>query len=269
MSAGTRSVRLSRYLTDVWELRYFWISLVRLDLRNRYKRSILGVGWSLLNPIAMTAILCVVFAGVWNQDIREYAPFVLCGIALWNFVTAIVTEGCHTFYAAEGYIRSERTPLAIFPLRTLLASMFHFLVILAVTLVVTSLARGFPNVMPLLTLLATLAVLCLFGWAVATLMGVAAAYFPDVQHLSTIGLQMLFYLTPILYPAGMLEGKKIGLILKLNPLGAFVDLLRTPILDGRVPALASFYFALGFSLLLVAAAITLLARCEKRLIFAL
>src|SRR5688572_18501596 len=68
------------YLQRMWKLRYFLLSLVGMDLRARYKRSILGVGWSLVRPIAMTVVLCVVFCQLFGQGVRDYAPFLLCGL---------------------------------------------------------------------------------------------------------------------------------------------------------------------------------------------
>jgi ABC-type polysaccharide/polyol phosphate export permease len=69
------------YAAAIWRCRYFWFSLVRMDLRTRYRRSVLGLGWSLLHPIAMMAILCTVFASVFKVSVEEYGPFVLGGLA--------------------------------------------------------------------------------------------------------------------------------------------------------------------------------------------
>src|SRR5215475_13403986 len=74
------------YLGTVWGCRYFWLSLVRMDLRTRYRGSALGLGWSLLQPIAMTAILCSVFSTIFKADVRVYAPFLMSGLTFWNFV---------------------------------------------------------------------------------------------------------------------------------------------------------------------------------------
>src|SRR5260370_37810360 len=86
------------YFRAVWRCRYFWLSLVRVDLRSRYRGSIIGMGWSLLNPIAMTAILCVVFSTILKQDLAEYAPYVMTGLTFWQFVVNVATEGCDCFF---------------------------------------------------------------------------------------------------------------------------------------------------------------------------
>src|SRR5205085_12622087 len=104
------------YLRSIWRCRYFWLSLVKMDLRTRYRRSVLGLGWSLLHPIAMTIILCVVFATLFQAKIQEYGPFVLAGLATWSFIVSSTTQGCQCFFTGESYIRQYPSPLAIFPL---------------------------------------------------------------------------------------------------------------------------------------------------------
>ena len=113
---------MTAYLADLWRLRHFWMALVRNDLRSRYRRSLLGLGWSLLQPIAMTVVLCAVFAGVFNFSLQKYAPYLLSGLTFWGFVSAAAIGGCHCFVQGEAYIRQHRAPLAIYPLRTTLGA---------------------------------------------------------------------------------------------------------------------------------------------------
>ena len=83
-----------RHVTAIWSFRHFWMSLVRLDLRNRYRRSVLGIGWSLLHPLAMTVVFCLVFSRVLNQtDWRSYAPFLLAGIGNYTMIADAQVNG--------------------------------------------------------------------------------------------------------------------------------------------------------------------------------
>src|SRR5579884_2135972 len=106
---------MGSYLASIWRCRYFWLSLVRVDLRARYRRSVLGLGWSLLHPIAMTVILCVVFQRIFQTSTEKYAPYLMAGLAFWNFFQTSTQMGCQCFYQAEPYIRQYPSPLAIFP----------------------------------------------------------------------------------------------------------------------------------------------------------
>src|SRR5438105_6516855 len=85
---GTATSR--RYWLKVWQLRHFLLCLVRLDLRNRYRRTILGVGWALMNPILMMLVLCTVFHQIFKIPLREHAPFVMAGIGIWAFLSSAI-----------------------------------------------------------------------------------------------------------------------------------------------------------------------------------
>src|SRR5262245_37842713 len=85
------------YLSRVWRLRYFWFSLVRNDLSTRYRRSFLGIAWSLVRPLMMTAVFCLVFGNLFGRPAGEYAPFLLLGLTLWQFVVESVLQGCECF----------------------------------------------------------------------------------------------------------------------------------------------------------------------------
>src|SRR5437868_12179456 len=75
---------MGNYLAAIWRCRFFWLSLVKMDLRTRYRRSVLGMGWSLLHPIAMTCTICLVFGKMWQQDVVKFIPHLLGGLACWN-----------------------------------------------------------------------------------------------------------------------------------------------------------------------------------------
>ncbi|MCH7688086.1 MAG: ABC transporter permease, partial [Planctomycetes bacterium] len=92
---------MAGYVASIWRCRYFWISLVGTDLRTRYRRSVLGIGWSLLHPIAMTLVLCMVFHNLFGLDVRAYGISLLMGLCLWNFITAVTLEGCQCLFRGD------------------------------------------------------------------------------------------------------------------------------------------------------------------------
>src|ERR1700738_5220154 len=140
------------YLNRIWQLRYFWFSLVRNDLNQRYSRSFLGIGWSLVRPLAMTAVFCVVFARLFDIAVLDYAPFILLGLTFWQFLVETVLNGCDCFTRAAPYIRQQQLPLAIFPLRTVLGTAFHALVALGLAALIAWTFQGLPNGLVLLSL---------------------------------------------------------------------------------------------------------------------
>jgi ABC-type polysaccharide/polyol phosphate export permease len=262
------------YLASIWNCRFFWLSLVKMDLRSRYRGSVLGIGWSLLHPIAMTTILCVVFKVVFHVQLREYAPYVFVGMTFWGYFTAVLVMGCGCFFQGESYIRQFPAPMAIYPLRTALGSGFHFLVglLLAVVLAVSAgpTGEGASRLYQLLTLtslLPTLVLLLLLGWSVAILFGLLNVRFRDTRHLAEIALQGLFYMLPVMIPQSSIKGRRLEWVFRCNPLTPFLDLLREPICYGHVPSLLNYALAATVVLILCVSAVFALKIEERRLIF--
>jgi ABC-type polysaccharide/polyol phosphate export permease len=255
------------YFPRIWQLRYFWLALVRNDLRNRYRGSIIGIGWSLLQPIAMTIVLCVVFSKLFHAELHTYAPYLLSGLTFWGFFMAVVMQGCQCIFQGESYIRQQPTPLAIYPLRTTLGAGFHFLLGLGIAMACVWYVNGFGNLPALLSLLPTLALLFVVGWSLAVCLGVINVLFQDSQHLIEVAMQVLFYVTPIMYDPDNLGNAQIGKIIKLNPLAALLELIRQPLLHGHLPSLWTVGVASLSGLVAVGVAGAALARFEKRIIF--
>lgn len=255
------------YVSSIWRIRHFWLALVRNDLRNRYRRSVLGVGWSLLHPIAMTAILCFVFVRVFHADVRTYAPFLLTGLVTWDFLVAAMSGGCQCFFSAESYIRQHRAPLAIYPLRVVLGAGIHFLLGMAIVLILVWAVNGPGNLAALPSLVPSLILLFVLAWALAVCMGVLNVMFQDWQHLLEIIIQIMFYATPIIYPAELFRQRNLGVLVSLNPLGAILDLIRQPILDGCAPSWGIVAAAAIGTAVITLVATLVLWRFERRLIF--
>ena len=254
-------------LAGIWRCRYFWLSLVKMDLRVRYRGSMLGIGWSLLNPIAMSIVLCLVFNRLMNMEISRFGPFLLAGLCFWHYITTVTTGGCRCLFQGEPYIRQCPAPLAIYPLRTVLGAGFHGLLGLVVVILASWYFRGFGNLPVLISLLPTIVLLAVLGWSLSVLLGFANVYFPDVQHLSEVILQILFYATPIMYPPELLKRGGLELLAKYNPLAACVNLIRVPVLDGQWPLANDLALATFTVLLLCSSAVLMLSRLERRLIF--
>ena len=258
---------MKNYLTGVWRLRYFWLSLVHIDLRSRYRGSLIGMGWSLLHPLAMTAVICTVFSRLLKTDIPSFGLFLLAGLTTWNFITTAMNQGCQSFFHNESYIRQHPAPLAIYPLRVVLGASVHLVLGLLVTIVVSWFIHGPANLAALPALLPALALLFVLGWSLAILMSVVNVLFQDTQHLIEVLLQVLFYLTPIIYPPQMLQDRHVGWVIRINPLAWFLDLVRQPILAGQAPSLRIYAAAAVAALVAAAAAGLVLSRIERRMIF--
>ncbi|HZT82522.1 MAG TPA: ABC transporter permease [Gemmataceae bacterium] len=258
---------MAAYLQAVWRCRYFWLSLVKMDLRTRYRRSVLGIGWSLLQPITMTLLLTGLFSAKFQEEAANYALYLLSGLSCWQYLTAVASQGCQCFFRGEAYIRQYPAPMAIYPLRVALGAMIHLLIALGFVAAIAVVLKGPACLGHLLGMLPGIVLLLALGWAVAALTGIATVYFNDTQHLIEVGLQLLFYATPIMYKADMLRGARVGLFVRYNPLLYILHLVRAPIVEDKVPTLTTFGVASALTLGAAFAASLVLARLERRLIF--
>lgn len=258
-------------LATIWRYRYFWMSLVSMDLRTRYRRSVLGIGWSLMNPLLMTVVLCIVFR-TWfhNPDWRSFGPYVLAGLTLFEFVRSSCFNGCQTFFRNESYIRQCPLPLAIYTLRTMLGGAVHYLFALAV--VVTSILILLPQqwlsvLQVVWVLVPGLLLLLVFCWSCSALAAFLTVYFQDTQQIFEVLFQVFFFLTPIMYPASMIVDHGLGMLLDINPVAAFLDLIREPLLTGAIPSGWAYAKAGIMVTLFGGLAVGAFAKLEKRLIF--
>ena len=260
-------------LATIWKYKNFWLSLVIMDLRTRYRRSVLGIGWSLMNPLMMTVVFCVVFAKFFhNPDWRHSAPHFLGGMTLFEFIRGSALGGCATFFRNESYIRQYPLPLAIYTLRTVLGTAVHFMIAMGVVLASLMVLQPENAARPLAMLvvvLPSIVMLFLFCWSVAILASFMTVYFQDTQQLLEVVLQVFFFLTPIMFQSKMLIDRGLGVLLDINPAVTFLDLIRQPLLDGNIPAMASYLRATMILALFGATAIATTAKLEKRMIFQL
>jgi len=260
-----------KQLAIIWDHRAFWMSLVTMDLRVRYRRSILGVGWSLMNPVLMTIVFCVVF-GAWfnNPDWRRYGPYFLAGLTLFDLVRSCALLGCQTFFKNESYIRQCPLPLAIYTLRTTLGAIIHFLVALAV--VIMSVAILTPDqILPMLRhcwiLIPGLLMLFMFCWSLSILSSFMTVYFQDTQQLLEVLFQVFFFLTPIMYPVQLIVDRGLGILLSINPVVTFLELIRMPIVTGEMPSEWVFMKAFIIVSMFGTMAVGTIAWLERKLIF--
>jgi lipopolysaccharide transport system permease protein len=246
-------------------------TLVRREVRVRYKGSALGLLWSLVYPLAMMAVYTLVFSVLWKSagDIPHYPLFVLAGLAVWGFFQAAVQLGTGSLIANADLIKKVWFPRELVVTAAVLAQTLSIGVILVVLvpldlIIVPRTARTMALALPILA-----ALLCLalgFAWITST----ANVFFRDVEHLLAVLFLPWFFLTPILYsldllPAAVQHPWLIHLLRYGNPVTPYVEGLRAVTLEGTVPGatLLAYIFLVGPVLALVG--LWVLQRYEDRL----
>jgi ABC-type polysaccharide/polyol phosphate export permease len=259
------------HLTAVWSYRYFWASLVKMDLMTRYRRSFLGIGWSLLHPLAMTAVFCVVFSTLMSpggDGWVMYAQLTLGAMAIWGFLRDCTMQGCFALLRSEAYIRQVPLPYGIYPLRTILSNLVHFLITLAVIVVlVAAMQQSLHPFLMLWAVLPGVLLAAVFGWALATLAAFATVFFHDVSHIIELGAQAMFFLTPIIYPKKVMIDRGLGWLTQVNPIVPFIDIIRDPIVEGTLPEASVYAYAVALAVGTTGLAVGVIGWLQKKVIF--
>lgn len=222
-------------LVALWRYRDLIYQLVRRDIVARYKRSFLGVAWTMLNPLATMLIMVIVFSQVFNRA-ENYAAYVLTGVICWTMFSQSTNMAMSSMVWGSTLFKQIYVPRTAFVVSTILASMVNFilsLVPLAIVFAITGVSLK-PSV-----LLLPIAMLFLFSFSlgVALLVSSIAVFFPDIADLYPVALTAWMYLTPIIMPLDFYRQILNGLLLYINPFYYVVNLFRILVLDGFVPHL--------------------------------
>jgi len=240
-------------VSEAYRARELIMNFMLRDLRTRYRRTVLGWTWSLLNPISSVLVYTIVF-GVFlkskpppgvpsGQDL--YALYLISGLVAWNFVAGSVTGGMSSLVGNAGLIKKVYFPRVAVVVATVGSNVITLLIELLVV-AIFFLIMG-SNVLPWIPLLMVVVVLqTVWMIGIALMLSVLNAYFRDMQHLvGTVLLQLVFYLTPIVYPTTLPEKRLDGWMLTLfrsNPVFQIVSAYRSLLWDLRNPQMQTWAY---------------------------
>ena len=210
------------------------VQLIRRDIIARYKRSILGIAWTMLNPLGMMIVLTVVFSQIFST-VEGYAAYVLSGLVAWTFFAQSTSNTIGALAWGGEFFRRIYVPPSIFAITSIGTGLVN-LMFAMVPLLLVMLVSGVPIRWTIILSIIPIFLLASFSLAVGLLISIVAIYFPDIVEMYQIVLMAWMYLTPLLYPIDILPNP-IRTIVLLNPLTQFINLFRIPIYDGRIPNL--------------------------------
>lgn len=258
-------------MTERWqELRthgYVLWQLVRQQLVLRYRRTIIGYFWTLVNPLLMMSVTAFVFSALFNVPLREYAVFLFSGMVAWNSFNSTVFQSCYAFINNEGLIKKIYLPKIIFPLSISMGAAIDTLLSF-LSLLVLILLLGGKLTLALLFLPLSFFLLFIFSFGIGLIVSVLTVFFRDLLYIITVLLQAMFFLTPVLYEKTMILGPA-AFLMKINPLVPFIDIFRMPLAHGNVPAIESVLAAAVFSILSALAGLIVFIKNEKKIIYRL
>jgi ABC-type polysaccharide/polyol phosphate export permease len=267
-------------LAEYVSSRELMANLTLRELRGRYKRSLLGWAWSLLNPLAIMLIFTLLFRFFLRIDappsetteLKSFALYLLCALLPWNFMQNGVSLSMTSLIANANLIQKTYVPRELL-VASQVASLDVSLLIEMSLLVVLLVLFGNMVVPFLPVVLVLVAFLTLFTTGLALLFSVLNVYFRDVQHLVSILFQVWFYLTPVVYPLGVVPERHVFFgvdvpvrtIYDANPMVRFVEAVRDCLYDLRLPPLGSVAYLAAVSVTVFLAGLFVFSRLSGRL----
>ncbi|MCL2387269.1 MAG: ABC transporter permease [Defluviitaleaceae bacterium] len=226
--------------------RHLLLLMIKRDFVTRYRRSVLGVLWSVLNPLLNMLIITMVFSHIFRFDIENFPVYYLSGSMIYGFFSESTTLAMGSITGGAGTIKKVYVPKYIFPVARVLSSLvnlgFSFVAFLGVLFI-----TGAPVNWTMFLIPIPIVYLIIFCMGVGMILSAVAVFFRDMNYIYGVGTTLLMFLTPIFYPVDILTPRMYHLI-HLNPMFHYVTYFRDLALNGVVPNLWANIICIGFAL---------------------
>jgi lipopolysaccharide transport system permease protein len=229
--AGWRSLHSWLHVRDLLR------ELIARDIKLRYRGSLLGIVWTLLNPLAELLVLLFVFGFVFHVDIPNFSAYLFTGLLVYGWFQNSLNLATGAIVGNRELVRRPGVPSAILPIVTVASNLVHFILSLPILFGLLILS-GIPITNAVLALPLLIAIEFVFIAGIAYPVATIHVWFRDTQHVLRVALQLLFYMTPIFYEASSVPSR-LQPIYRLNPIAPMVDAYRAILIRGEWPAAAS------------------------------
>ena len=252
-------IKMRESLQELWQYRELIYNLVLRDLKVRYKNSVLGVAWSWLNPLLMMLVFTFVFEVMQGAAIPNFHVLVLSALLPWNFFSGAVLGGIPSIVSNGHLIKKIYFPREILPISVVLSNLVNFLIALPVLFALV-LVSGMSLHWWMLLLPLPILVETVFALGIVFFLATLEVFYRDTHMLMDVGMMAWFFLTPIIYPIGILPASRqlLGLTLPvqrlmyiLNPMASLIATYRVILYHGARPAVDFFLRTFITSLLML------------------
>ncbi|MCG7407942.1 ABC transporter permease [Paenibacillus sp. ACRRX] len=237
-------------IKEVYNYREMLKNLVVRDLRTRYKESVLGFFWTLINPLIMLLIYSIAFKTIMRMDIENYSIFLFSGLLPWLYHQTVIAGNTSIIVNNSGLIKKVYFPYEILPLSTTIAGAVNYLLCLIV-LLVSMVYVGIPITINLVYFPIILLIQMILILGMSMILSALNVFFRDLEHIVSLLMMAWFYLTPIFYPLTMVP-EKYSHFFYLNPMTHLEQAYRQIFYYGKAPEftnlLMCFAFSVGFLL---------------------
>ena len=253
--------RIKQSISKNW---YILFQLVSRDFKLKYRRSTLGVLWSVLNPLLMMVVLTAVFSFVFRFDIENFPLYLILGNTLFALMSEATTTSMNSILESAPLIKKIRIDKLIFPLEKAVSALVNFIISLIAVAAVVAYFRVIPTAYILFLPLLLLYVF-IFSLGVGLLLAALSVFFRDVLHLWGVIITAWTYATPLFYPITMLQDWMIQ-IMNFNPMYHYVTYFRDIVMWGINPGLTENLICFGFAAVMLVIGVFAFRKLEHKFI---
>ena len=238
------------------------IELVLRDIKVKYKKSILGFAWSILNPLLMMMVLSVVFSTIFRNDIKNFKLYLITGHVLFTFFSESTSISMTSIVSNASLIKKVYIPKYIFPLSKVMFSFSNLIFSLVAVFIVAILTKlDFNNTIFLIPI--PLMLLFIFSLGISLILSMTSVFFRDILHLYSIILLIWNYLTPVFYPISIIP-ENIRNIFVYNPINIYIEYFRMLILESKIPNFELNVFAILYACISLTIGIIVFNKLESK-----
>lgn len=255
--------------TELDKDRFILKQLVTKDFKRKYRRSVLGIAWSVLNPLLMMIVMSIVFSFLFSNGIKNFPLYLILGNITFSFMSDSTSAALMSFLDAAPLLKKVRVSRFVFPVQKVLFALVNF----AFSLIAVAIVMLWFRVVPtwhLIWLPVCLFLLVLFCSGIGLIVGSLAVFFRDVVHLWSVVLTAWTYLTPLFWDFNMLIDRGAPLwvisIVKMNPMYGFVTFMRDIFLWNQSPSTEILMLCGGWSLVMLAIGIFVFRKTQHKFI---
>jgi ABC-2 type transport system permease protein len=244
--------------------RFILSELIKKGIRLKYRRSYLGILWSLLEPLLTMIVLTIVFGTLMGEHDRSFPVYILSGRLLYGFFSQSTTAALKSIRANSSIIKKVYVPKMLYPLSSILFNFIIFMISLIVLAFVSVVLGVYPTFY-LIQVVVSLIVLLLLSLGCGLILSTIGVFFRDMEYLWTVALMLIMYTCAIFYRANRLLTSKWGFVLKANPLFCVIQTFRSAIF-GEMMNIKYLLYALGFSIISIIIGVVAFKKNEDKFI---
>lgn len=237
-------------MKELWEYREMIISLVKRDLKSRYKGSVLGFFWMFLNPLLQLSVYTIVFSTIMRMGIDKFYLFMFVAFVPWLFFSTSLSSGTTVVLAQQDMVKKIYFPREVLPLAFTISQFVNMLLSFIVIFAVMIFSSTKINPAALLYLPLTMVIEFVLALGITYLVSALTVYFRDLEHIMSILSMAWMYLTPVIYPVEMVPEKYVRLFY-LNPMTGITIAYREILYYGRIPQIGMLFHAVGMGIIIL------------------